>query len=131
MYPRAARSGRWVSVPRRCSGRQKSKRYTSRTAIVFLQSFACAFSLLFGRKTYDLVLFGLLLMTGCRFGIDQRSMNDAMISVLTSKLNTLNLRRNFLHRRLGDYFEPEGVNQIGDRGSEFDAPSSSWNPTRH
>jgi hypothetical protein len=87
--------------------------------------------LLFGLKTYDLVLFGLLLVTGCRFGIDQRSMNDAMINILMSKLNTLNLRKNFFHRRLGDCLKPEGVNQIGDRGSEFDAPSSSWNPTRY
>jgi len=69
---------------------------------------ACSFSLLFGLKTYDLVLLDLLLVTGCRFGIDQRSMNDAMISVLMSKLNTLNLRKNFSHGKLGDCFEARG-----------------------
>jgi len=72
--------------------------------------------LLFGLETYDLVLLDLLLVTGCRFGIDQRSMNDATISVLMSKLNTLNLRKNFFHRTLGDCFEAVGVNQIRDRG---------------
>jgi len=48
-----------------------------------------------------------------------------------SKLNTLNLRKNFSHGKLGDCFEAGGVNQIRDRGgSEFDAPFSSWNPTQ-
>jgi len=71
--------------------------------------------LLFGLETYDLVLLDLLLVTGCRFGIDQ-SMNDAMISVLMSKLNTLNLRKNCSHGKLGDCFEAREVNQIRDRG---------------
>jgi len=35
-------------------------------------------------------------------------MDDAMISVLMSKLNTLNLRKNFSHGKLGDCFEARG-----------------------
>jgi len=59
---------------------------------------------------------GLLLVTGCRFGIDQRSTNDATINVLMSKLNILNSRKNSFRSGLGDCFEAGGVNQIRDRG---------------
>ena len=43
-------------------------------------------------------------------------MNDAMINIIVDRLNALNLRRNFFHRKLGDCYETGRVNQISYRG---------------
>jgi hypothetical protein len=40
------------------------------------------------------------------------SMNNAMINILIRKLNSLNLCRNFSHRKLSDCVEAAGVYQI-------------------
>ena len=46
-----------------------------------------------------------------------------MINILMDKLNALNLRRNFFHRKLGDCFETgEGESNQLQGSSEFDAP---------
>jgi hypothetical protein len=46
-----------------------------------------------------------------------------MINILMSKLNILNSRRNFVHRKLDDCFETrEGESNQLQGSSEFDAP---------
>ena len=57
-------------------------------------------------------------------------MNDAMISVLMSKLNTLNLRKNFSTGNSATVLKPGGESNQRQGGSEFDAPYSFWNPTQ-
>jgi hypothetical protein len=51
-------------------------------------------------------------LTGYRFRVNQRSMNDAMTNILSMKLNALNSQRNFSHGKLSDYVEAGGVYQI-------------------